>query len=89
MLSFLHWRNSYGLYSYVLGYAGTYPRAFLSPRTGLEFTCNLLNLPFEVRDSQDDMLMRYTYLSDVVRSFCVMTAATGQGLCRKQTDDLC
>ena len=66
-----------------------HPQDFYTTGMGLEFTCNLLNLPFEVRDSQDDMLMRYTYLSDVVRSFCVMTAATGQGLCRKQTDDLC
>ena len=32
-------------------------------RTALEFTYNLLNLPCEVRDSQDNMQMRYTYLS--------------------------
>lgn len=33
-------------------------------RTGLEFSYNILNLPCEVHDGQQNMRMRYTYLSD-------------------------
>ena len=33
-------------------------------RTGLEFSYNILNLPCEVYDGQQNMRMRYTYLSD-------------------------
>lgn len=46
-------------------------------RTGLEFTYNLLNLPCELKDSQDNMLLRYTYLSDGTKISALNAADNG------------
>lgn len=47
-------------------------------RTGLEFSYNILNLPCEVHDGQQNMQMRYTYLVDGTK-FSALDAA-GNGL---------
>lgn len=46
-------------------------------RTGLEFSYNILNLPCEVHDDQQNMQMRYTYLVDGTKISALDAAGNG------------